>query len=74
MLKKISSSQNLLYTKVLGALIKEGKINKAKKILDTVLFNVSKKLKLSVNSILYKIFYNLNTFVEIRRIRKKKKN
>jgi len=73
MLKKTNVSQNLLYNKFLGVLIKNGKITKAKKIFDTALFNVSKKLKFSINLILYKIFHHLNTFVETKRVRRRKK-
>lgn len=63
--------KNLFYNKFLGVLIKKGKKSKAKKILDSVFFKISKITKLSSNLILYRIFLNLNTFVEIRRVRSK---
>jgi len=68
MLKKRKVFKNLLYIKFLGVLMKKGKKTKAKKILDFVLLKVSKEVKIPANLILYKIFFNLNTFVEIRRV------
>jgi ribosomal protein S7 len=73
MQKQENLSKNLLYRKFLGILIKKGKITKAKKILDTSLFTVSKKLKMPINYILNKVFYKLNTFVETKKITAKKK-
>jgi len=64
--------KNLFYKKFLGVLIKKGEVTKAKKILDLVLFNISKLTKFSFNRILSNIFLNLNTFVEIRRVRSKR--
>ena len=72
MLKKEKVFKNLLYVKFLGVLMKKGKKTKAKKILDFVLLKVSKEVKIPVNLILYKIFFNLNTFVEIRRVRSRR--
>lgn len=74
MLKKKNpgKKRNLLYYKFLGRLIKKGKITKAKKILDTALFKTSKNLKISNNFVLYKIFFHLNSFVELKRVKKKK--
>jgi len=69
MVKKDKILKNLFYAKFLGVLMKKGKKTSAKKILDNVLVKVSRKTGLSVNLILYKVFFKLNTFVEIRRIR-----
>jgi small subunit ribosomal protein S7 len=69
MVKKDRILKNLFYAKFLGVLMKKGKRTSAKKILDNVLVKVSRKTGLSVNLILYKVFFKLNTFVEIRRIR-----
>jgi small subunit ribosomal protein S7 len=69
MVKKDKILKNLFYVKFLGVLMKKGKKTIAKKILDNVLVKVSRKTGLSINLILYKVFFKLNTFVEIRRIR-----
>ena len=69
MVKKDKILKNLFYAKFLGVLMKKGKKTSAKKILDNVLVKVSRKTGLPVNLILYKVFFKLNTFVEIRRIR-----
>ena len=68
MVKKDKILKNLFYAKFLGVLMKKGKKTSAKKILDNVLVKVSRKTGLSINLILYKVFFKLNTFVEIRRI------
>ena len=62
-----------LYTKFLGFLIKDGKKKKAKAILDKALLIVSKKTGYSLIFILLKVFLNLNTFVEARHIRIKRR-
>ena len=69
MIKKDKILKNLFYAKFLGVLMKKGKKTSAKRILDNVLVKVSRKTGLSVNLILYKVFFKLYTFVEIRRIR-----
>ena len=69
MIKKDKILKNLFYAKFLGVLMKKGKKTSAKRILDNVLVKVSRKTGLPVNLILYKVFFKLNTFVEIRRIR-----
>ena len=74
MSKKDKSLKNLLYFKFLGALLKKGKKTKAKKILDEVLLKVSKKTNLPVDLVLYRVFFNLNTFVEVRRVRFKRRS
>jgi ribosomal protein S7 len=66
--KKDKVFKNLFYVKFLGVLMKKGKKTKAKKILDTVLLKVSKKTKIPTNLVLYRVFYRLTTFVEVRRI------
>jgi len=73
MLKNLKQFRSLLYIKFLGVLIKKVKKLKAKRILDTALSNVIKKLKIPANFILYYIFKKLNTFVEARQIKKRKK-
>lgn len=66
-LKKIN-----FYQIFLGLLIKNGQKVKAKKILDTAFFVVSKKTNLPTNSILLKIVLYLNSFVEIKKIKSKR--
>ena len=68
MLKKSKVLKNVFYKKFLGILIKKGKKTKAKKILDAVFLKVSKKTKMPVNLVLYQVFFNLSTFVEVRRV------
>lgn len=72
MQKNFSNFKNPFYTKFLGVLIKNGKKTKARKILDTVLLQISKQIKIPSGLILYRIFLKLNTFVEIKRIRFKR--
>ena len=74
MLKKNKSLKNLLYFKFLGVLLKKGKKTRAKRILDEVLLKVSKKTNLPVDLVLYRVFFNLNTFVEVRRVRFKRRS
>jgi len=69
---KKNLKKNLFYSKFLGILIKKGRVTKAKNILDLTLVKVSKATKLSFNEILFVIFYNLNTSVEIRKVRSKR--
>jgi len=67
------SFKNHLYNKFLGFLNKKGGKIKAKKILSDSFLVLSKKTGLSVRSILLKIFLKLNTFVEVKRIRVRKR-
>ena len=64
--KKIFS--NFVYNKFLGILLKKGKKAKIKKILDTALTNVSKKIRKPINYILYRVIYNLITRIEIKKV------
>jgi len=59
MVKKDKILKNLFYAKFLGVLMKKGKKTSAKKILDNVLVKVSRKTGLSVNLILYKVFFQI---------------
>ena len=68
MKKHKKNLKNLFYDKFLGVLTKRGKNSKAKKIVDLVLLKLSKYLKTSSSLILYRLFFKLNTFVEIKRI------
>jgi len=69
MTKKIKSFNNVFYDTFLGILNKKGKKTKAKKILDQIFLKLSKKTCLPSNVLLYRLFYKLNTFVEIRQIK-----
>lgn len=58
-----------LYNKLLGFLIKKGKKNKAKYIIDKAFFLVSKKTGFSMSFLLLKLFSKLNVFVEAKTVR-----
>ena len=58
-----------LYNKLLGFLIKKGKKNKAKFIIDKAFFLVSKKTGFSMSFLLLKLFSKLNVFVEAKTVR-----
>jgi small subunit ribosomal protein S7 len=62
-----------LYNKFVGFITKNGKKPKAKVILDLALFNVIQKLKIPLNKLLLKIFLKLNSYIEIKTIRIRKK-
>jgi len=62
-----------LYNKFVGFITKKGKKPKAKIIFDSALFNVTKKLKIPLNKLLLKIFLKLNSYIEIKTIRIRKK-
>jgi len=64
----MKSNLTHLYSKLLGALTKKGKKTKAKKILNQTFLLISKKKKISIYKILLKIFFQLNTFVEVKKI------
>ena len=51
--------QQKTHTVHLGHIVNDGKI------LDEVLLKVSKKTNLPVDLVLYRVFFNLNTFVEV---------
>lgn len=68
----LNANSKNLYSKLLGSLINKGKKNSAKEILDSAFLIVSKKTKLSLHSVLLKIFFKLNTYVEARKLRIKR--
>ena len=61
-----------IYSNFLGFLIKDGKIKKAKTILDTAFYKISKELKIPTYIVLIKIFVKINCFVEVKKIRVKR--
>jgi len=67
MILKQNSKINL-YNKLFGALIKNGKKAKAKKILDKAFSIASIELNTPINIILLKIFQVLNTYVEVKTV------
>jgi small subunit ribosomal protein S7 len=67
--KNIIGNSKNLYSKFLGFLIKKGKKNVAKKTLDQAFNEVSIKTGFSLHFLLLKVFSKLNTFVEVRKIR-----
>lgn len=65
---RLKGPQNL-YTKFLGFLIKKGNKVAAKRLLDDAFFIVSKKTKISTQMSLVKVFSTLNSFVEVKKVR-----
>lgn len=61
-----------LYHKFLGFLIKKGNKLGAKRILHNAFLKISRQTGLSIHILLLRLFYKLNTFVEIKRVRKKR--
>lgn len=62
-----------LYSILIGFLTKKGKKAISKKILTSAFLQVSKKTKLSTRQIFLKLFLKLNSFVEVRKIKIRKK-
>ena len=81
-LKKINSkkqfnlSNTILYSKFIGLLNKKGNKKKSKNIIESsffkVLLKIKHKKKQSLNFLLLLIFKKMNTFIEVRKIRKRK--
>jgi len=67
--KEVSFKNKTIYAKILGFLIKKGKKSVAKKTLDNAFVITAKKTGLSLHYLLLKVFSKLNTFVEIRKLR-----
>lgn len=65
----MSTTRNTLYNKLIGLLTKNGKKIKIKRILDTSLKEVSRKNRIASAVFLQIIFKRLNTFVEARTVR-----
>jgi ribosomal protein S7 len=68
----LKSKPKSLYYKFLGFLIKKGSKNSAKKTLDSAFLTVSKKTGLSLQSLILQVFFKLNSFVEVRKVRVKR--
>jgi ribosomal protein S7 len=64
-----SLKSKTLYKKFLGFLIKKGNLVSAKRILDNTFFLVSKKTGYSMELALLKLFLTLNSFVEVKKVR-----
>jgi ribosomal protein S7 len=69
---KTSSYKKTIYLSFLGFLIKNGNKVSAKQILDKAFFSVSKQINCSTHFMLMKIFSNLNSFVEIKKVKIKR--
>jgi len=70
---KIKKVDLLLYSKLVGMLIKKGKRIGIKKSVDSAFVKLSKTLNLSISFIFYKLFTHLNTFVEVKQFKKYQK-
>jgi len=66
-------SKNLLYKKLVGTLLKNGKKNAAKRIIDETLFNASIATGISPYAILGLIYSSLAPQVEVRAVRNKRR-
>jgi ribosomal protein S7 len=64
--------KHTLYNKFLGSLIKKGNKIGAKRVLHEAFLKASRQTGLSVHILLLRVFCKLNTFVEIKRVRKKR--
>lgn len=62
-----------IYSRLLGCLIKKGKKVYAKKLLDNSLLKVSKKHNFPVYFILSKIFSKLNFYVEVKKVKSRRR-
>jgi small subunit ribosomal protein S7 len=60
---------SLLYKKLIGLIMKNGKKTLAIKIVNSALKQVKKQSKFPLNYILYKVFRSLKTSIEIRKIK-----
>jgi len=74
-LKKLNKNKKKLhlYNKLVGSIFKNGKRSKGKCVFDFALFSVVQKLKIPFNQLLLKIFLKLNSYIEIKSIKIRKK-
>lgn len=70
--KKNTLSKNFLYTKFLGSLIKKGNKSAALRILQDAFLKASVRTSIPAFSIFNFMFRRLNTFVEVKRVKKRK--
>lgn len=70
--QKNTLSKNLLYKKFLGSLIKKGNKIAASRILHDAFLKASKKTKFPIYRIFTRIFKGLDTFVEVKKVTKRK--
>jgi len=66
-------NKNYFFNKFIGILTKKGFKIKAKTILNSAFMLISRKTRLSNRRVLLKIFKKLSTFVEIKKIRVRKR-
>lgn len=72
-LKKKIEKGTSLYNKFWGFLVRKGNKVQAKIILDYAFFKVSKKTRYSREQSLVKLFIKLNSFVEVKKVRVRRK-
>lgn len=72
-LNKSKQTNTNLYCKFLGFLTKKGNKLNARKLLNKTFFSVSKKLEMSKEKALNLLFYKLNSFVEVKKVRVRRK-
>ena len=74
MLKKyLLSHKKSLYSILVGFITKNGNKSQATKIVNSAFLKVSKKTGLSKRQILLKLFLKLNSFVEVRKLKIRKR-
>lgn len=72
-LKKANKRSTSLYNKFWGFLVKKGNKSQAKRILDYAFLKVYSKTNYSREESLVRIFARLNSFVEVRKVRIRRK-
>ncbi|MEN9913480.1 MAG: Ribosomal protein S7p/S5e [Bacteroidota bacterium] len=68
-IKSLNYETKTLYKNFLGFITKKGNKTKAKIILDRVFLIVSRTTGLSMHVCMLKLFINLNSFVEVKKVR-----
>ena len=72
-LKRANKKDTSLYNKFWGFLVKKGNKSEAKRTLDYVFLKVYRKTNYSKEESLVRIFAKLNSFVEVRKVRIRRK-
>lgn len=71
--QKLAINKKNLYNKFLNFFIKKGKKVKIKSLLDLTLFKMSQRYIYPINTLLLKTFVKLNSFLEIKNVKKNRR-
>ena len=71
--QKLAVNKKNLYSKFLNFFIKKGKKIKIKSLLDLTLFKMSQRYIYPINTLLLKTFVKLNSFLEIKNVKKNRR-